>query len=422
MWLDTANSDMPVNLMERGPLGFGVLPALRDKVKTKFMSRFLAKLYADELKVSRGFANTAVAHSDASDRTMDTLNVAMPDLLAEYWITCIPEDQRPVVRVTFPKWARYAALTAYDTSGLPIASISGVEVANDPRSTVQGLTQYDVDLLARAEWTGATCLIFRVYRTAEVPITAPEELPRVRVVPKGATATAATEGDFMPNLPQECALANGQRMGDVFKAVVSSKLKPLKPEQRGSQLFLPGNVSGLFPNANATYVCAFLPPGKAGLRMSSTVPTASNWRPYYGVMAVDQATTETLSSLTDIELGEPCAEFTLFVFRDAAQAVAAGYDHSSPWHKLLLWGNAPTRPGIVVRYLHYFDGASGLTSEEVASARSEISALHSLDGTLGAIQTVRIRGVGRIQYFEAAPNENKQPNAERVALASSEAE
>lgn len=77
-------------------------------------------------------ANVAIAHA-SEDPSMNTLNVAMPDLTAEYWCTFIPAGKAPVFRLNFPSWSRYSALTAYDINALPIASLNSREVGADPR-------------------------------------------------------------------------------------------------------------------------------------------------------------------------------------------------------------------------------------------------------------------------------------------------
>ena len=154
-WVDIiANEDAPVNKPDRGPLGFGVLPAVREKLKAGFLSSFLMKLYKEEAEASVGYANTAVAHADADDPAMNTLNAAMPDLVAEYWLTMIPDGKRPIVKVSFPAWARYTALTVYDTSGMPIASITSVEVESDQRVAALPEGGYKIDLLHGGEFSG----------------------------------------------------------------------------------------------------------------------------------------------------------------------------------------------------------------------------------------------------------------------------
>ena len=51
-----------VSSPDRGPLGFGVLPAVRGWVKGWFLRRYLSKLYQGELSNTPGRQWTAIAH------------------------------------------------------------------------------------------------------------------------------------------------------------------------------------------------------------------------------------------------------------------------------------------------------------------------------------------------------------------------
>jgi hypothetical protein len=298
----TRSASLPVNFVPAGPLGFGLLPAMREKIKSSFLSAYLSRMYIAEISSFGNepiLANSAVAHA-SDDEAMNTMNIAMPELSAEYWCTFIPVGQAPVFRLLFPKWAVFSSLTAYDTSGLPLAAVHANQVSSDSRAIhIEGKLM--VNLMLGVTWSGPICIVFRVYRPPSGPdMCPPQERPEVKLIPKGWVEGEQTRLEreargldaprlvsvfdlggsdavgFMPEgmfdeapecetkgyLPQastEQALQAGRRFGKDFSAVISSKLKALGPDKFGSQFFHPKSVAGLFVNHSATYVVAFLP-------------------------------------------------------------------------------------------------------------------------------------------------------------------
>jgi hypothetical protein len=202
----------------------------------------------------------------------------------------------------------------------------------------------------------------------------------------------------LPQATREQALANGKRLGADFGSAISSKMKALERHQLGSQLFFPRGVAGLFVNANATYVCCWLPPGASALVLAGRVPEAEPWRPFYGFMAVDYTTTATLASLVDQELGGWGGAYELFVARTLAAAQAAGYSAAAPAHRLLLWGDRCQAPGLVVRYLHLFETSSGLSEAQAAAAVEERRRLSAFDGTRRGQAEAGLAGVPLVRY------------------------
>ena len=91
----------------------------------------------------------------------------------------------------------------------------------------------------------------------------------------------------VPHETQSNAFTAGRRIESKFQNLISSHMKPLKSHQFSTQFFHPTSVAGLFVNANATYVIAFLGKGKKGMRMKAKVPEEAAQRPYYGIMTVD---------------------------------------------------------------------------------------------------------------------------------------
>ena len=45
----------------------------------------------------------------------------MPDFSAEYWLTAVPAGQAAIVKVRFPDWSPYAALTVRQPRSLTLA-------------------------------------------------------------------------------------------------------------------------------------------------------------------------------------------------------------------------------------------------------------------------------------------------------------
>jgi hypothetical protein len=99
---------------DRGPLGFGLLSKAREKILAKLLSVYLNRMYSSEIaqwKNGVPTSNSAVAHASNKNEDENTMNIAMPDLSAEYWCTFVPPDQSPVITLTFPEWSRYTDLT-----------------------------------------------------------------------------------------------------------------------------------------------------------------------------------------------------------------------------------------------------------------------------------------------------------------------
>lgn len=273
--------EKPVNTPDTGPLGFGLLPAMKKFIGGKLLKSFLDKQFKDQISTYGDTANTMVAHA-SKDPPMSSLNVAMPDLSAEYWATYIPADKFPVYHIKFPEWAIYSALTAYDSTGLPVASINSLEALSGKDDRVSKEEAKDsltnpsdqrmvINVMKGVKWSGPLCVLLRVYRPREVVITPPEQLPLVRFLPKEQMGAPPAGTDFLPNATQAAAIANGKLQAEEFTKMIGAKLPALKPKQKGSQFFMPKNLGGLFPNANATYVVVFPPAGKSGLRIKNTV-------------------------------------------------------------------------------------------------------------------------------------------------------
>jgi len=440
-------ASMPVNVPDQGPFGLGVLPHVKDLLKAGFLKAYLTKLYNSELeiggKAGSGLVrpNCAVAHASL-DPEMNTMNIAMPDLTAEYWCTFVPPGQAPVFRLKFPEWSVYSALTAYDTAGFPVASLNARQVAGgkDPRMLIDSEGRVVVHLMHGTTWdhSAPLCVLFRVYRPEGIDITPHDDLPHARLVSASTSHTPLTKKiakgldwqgamgsdspssaedesledvlhsseEFEGPVPEIEALERGRAIGIDFNEVISSKIKALHKNQYGSQFFHPNSVGGLFVNANATYVIAFLSKEHHGMKLSATVPEKTRFRPFYGYMAISYTTTETVGSLVgerESELGGWGADYTLYVAKTEEEAKEfSDYDASDKSHRLLLWGEGCDTPGLVLRYLHYFAETTDLEDEEIEASNNEREQLTRLDGTRTALEGVQeagVPGLGKIEYW-----------------------
>ncbi|GMI41118.1 hypothetical protein TeGR_g7119 [Tetraparma gracilis] len=413
----------PANAPWRGPLGLGLLPAMRGFLRDHLMHEFLARMYADEIRLLEAdggvTAWSAVAHNpapgDASLAGMSpSMNVAMPDQSAEYWTTYVPADRAPVFELRFPDWAVYSAFTIYDSHGLPVASLNSREAAHYTSTGKKAFRSGSgfikdgrcyINLLRDNADPGPLCALFRVYRPAHKTLTAADELPAVHLIPRADAGSFNASSPLPPALPlasTAASFASGKRVEASFQKLINKHMKPLKGTQRGTQFFHPSSVAGLFVNANATYVIAFLRDGQKGMRMKSSVPSLEPHRPYYGVMTVDYHSTKTTSSATWEELGGWGEEFTVFAARSEKEAAKhGGYKAGDPRHKLLLWGDDIKGPhGLCLRYLHLFEpcGREG-EAEDIRKADDERGLLLERNGDAYGNFVRQVPGLGEIEYF-----------------------
>jgi hypothetical protein len=135
------------------------------------------------------------------------------------------------------------------------------------------------------------------------------------------------------------------------------------------------------------------------------VPSERRWRPFYGFMAVSYTTTRTVGSCLDLDLGGSGSSYVLYVAQsedDARQYGGYGSDSKKvdDNEHILLWKGA-SQPGLVLRYLHYFNASDGLSPAEVEEANAERYNLSCLDGTRKKLEEVReiIPGIAKIEYF-----------------------
>ena len=303
-------------------------------------------------KLYRGSAWNVLSHA-SDDRRTNSLNVAMPDFSVEYWVTAFKKDTTATLTGSFPKWARYAALTAYGKDGLPFASVNMADKgAGRTFTTTFTSTESDFVVLAR------------VYRTKSHPTS----------LTKAEKFSVTVDGERWKTASETKARRNGKVLEwPIQHAVGHALAKQLTPD-RDMQMFRPSDASlpGVFPNEDARYMITYpsLQGGKCAV-FHGRVPEAASGREFYGFMAVEMKTTATVASLSDEDLGGWGSAYTVFACRNEAEARNAGYDSADASHHLLLAGDVKV-PGVVLRDLNTAAG-QGLKATDEWAARGRVT-------------------------------------------------
>ena len=76
---DGTRIERALNKPDLGPLGLGILQAIKGTLKRAYLRRYLHKFFFEPGLAPGLVSNSAIAHA-SEDPIMDTLNVAMPDL------------------------------------------------------------------------------------------------------------------------------------------------------------------------------------------------------------------------------------------------------------------------------------------------------------------------------------------------------
>ena len=335
------------------------------------MERALGFVY----KLYRGSAWNILSHASDDWRT-NSLNVAMPDFSVEYWVTAFEKDTTATLTGSFPKWARYAALTAYGKDGMPFASVNMADKgAGRTFTTTFTSTESDFVILAR------------VYRTKSHPGSL-TQAEKFAVTVDGEPWTTASETK---------ARLNGKVLEWPIQYAVGHALAKKLTSERDMQMFRPADASlpGVFPNEDARYMITY--PSLAGDKCAvfhGRVPEAAPGREFYGFMAVEMKTTATVASLSDEDLGGWGSVYTVFACRDEANARSAGYDSAEASHHLLLAGNVKV-PGVILRDLNTAAG-QGLKATDEWAARGRVAPeqCRSVLGEAYPIMGVRVEDFG----------------------------
>jgi len=394
----------------RGPMSVGILPATKARVRSDALKFFINKVYSVMNQWEPPYAHTVLAHA-SKDPDQNTLNFALPDLSAEYWITPISYVEAPILELNFPDWDLYSCLTLYNIEGVPIASMNSLQARqayidpNDQRviAVIDGsgekrlqinlcrnmiVTKYEDDVL----------LVYRVYRPPDVAIIPHEMLPKIRVIDKDfVNEEILPESDWLPTAPEDISFDHARSLDDMLfnRGLGSIVSQSAKFSKRGTQFFYPRSAEGLFINANATYLCALLPKNKKVMKMSCKVPHKTRYRPYYGFVAGDLSNTSTKNSITQMGLGGWTAVYTIWAGKEKSQAEKHGMKKTD----IFLSFEDAKIPVLVLRYLHYFRPDTGLTHEQLALANRERANLSSLDGTIDQLRKTNVRSVPKVEYF-----------------------
>jgi len=303
-------------------------------------------------KLYRGSAWNVLSRA-SDDRRVNSLNVAMPDFSVEYWVTAFEEDTTATLTGRFPTWARYAALTAYGRDGLPFASVNMADKGAGSTFT-STFTSAESDFVVLA----------RVYR----PKSHPASLTRAEKF------TVTVDGEPWTIASETRARLNGKVLEWPIQFAVGHTLAQQLTSERDMQMFRPADASlpGVFPNEDARYMITYpsLRDGKCAV-LRGRVPAAAPGRDFYGFMAVEMATTATVASLSDEDLGGWGSAYTVFNCRDETNARSAGFDPADASHHLLLAGDVKV-PGVVLRDLNTTAG-QGLQATDEWAARGRVA-------------------------------------------------
>ncbi|NQZ99376.1 MAG: hypothetical protein HRU01_22950 [Myxococcales bacterium] len=290
----------------------------------------------------------------ASDNwSTNSLNIAMPDFSVEYWVTAFEKDTTATLTGSFPEWARYAALTAYGTDGMPFASVNMVDQGAD-RTFTTTFTSTESDFVVLA----------RVYRSKSHPdgLTDAEKF------------AVSVDGQAWKIASETKARVNGKILEWPIQYAVGNALTKQMTSERDMQMFRPAEASlpGVFPNEDARYMITYptLEGGKCAV-FHGRVPAAASGREFYGFMAVEMKSTATVASLSDEDLGGWGSAYTVFACRDEADARGAGYDAADASHHLLLAGDVKV-PGVILRDLNTAAG-QGLKATDKWAAKGQVT-------------------------------------------------
>lgn len=330
------------------------------------MERALGFVY----KLYRGSAWNILSHA-SDDWTTNSLNVAMPDFSVEYWVTAFEKGKTATLTGSFPKWARYAALTAYGSDGIPFASVNMAEKGVG-RTFTTTFTSAESDFVVLA----------RVYRSKSHPASL-TQAEKFAVTVDGEPWTTSSEIK---------ARLNGKALEWPIQYAVGHALAKRLTSERDMQMFRPADASlpGVFPNEDARYMITYpsLGGGKCAV-FNGRVPDEAPGREFYGFMAVEMKTTATVASLSDEDLGGWGSAYTVFACRDETNARNAGYDPAETSHHLLLAGDVKV-PGVILRDLNTAAG-QGLKATDAWAAQGRVAPeqCQSVLGEAYPIMTVR---------------------------------
>lgn len=284
----------------------------------------LSTLYAYSSGVS-----WSILSYPSSNLDLNCLNVASPSFTSEYWITTFKANTRPVFGGTFPDWAEYSSLSAYDDQGLLIPGSAVNSFDLTPRATIDLMNGVDSEYLTRPY-----AVIHRVYRP---PGRTQGLLPREKfnVYVNGTMQLMATEVQ---------ARSNGKQLQPELQEALGKSHPDIRPNY---DMYKPSDhtLPGLFPNSDALYLVSSPSHSTVGVRLEGCLADDVPWVKYLGYMTTDMYTTATGGTY---EVGT--AEcYVLYVTKAHIDPSDYGYDPTNDTHHTLRWTPETLFPTLVLR-------------------------------------------------------------------------
>eukprot|EP00400_MALV-I_sp_L67-5_P000106 gene106-624_t len=352
------------------------------------------------------------------------MNIAMPEKSADYWITFVPKNMAPICKVSFPNYASFSSLIAYDLLALPIASVNDLEAAakinfDSDRMFKNPDGSVTVNLLKNINFDRdeTTVLVFRVYRPNQLEIVPEENFPlAVQLISADEIADFDLENDvsdqnWLPLAPREPNVFSYSKIfGDKYNQLASAIIPPIPtfPDSEepayNTQFFAPQQFAGVFVNANAKYVMVYPGPDAKCLRVSGTVPRREVHRAFWGFMACDTETSRTVDSAIFQDFGWG-NEYTLYAAVTGYEHACPGFDFHNPAHKIVIFDETVTSPWLLARYVLYNEETTDLPQSAIDASNEELKSLSemTLEKTNGryTLSMLKIPGLSRVSYFDA---------------------
>lgn len=291
-----------------------------------------------------GTAWSILANASANE-TYRSLNFGFPDFRSEYWITTFNVGDEAVFKGSFPAWAVYAALTLYDTNGLPLQSVNLKDKGFEPGKHFEYKFSKMPD---RSEYA----VLFRAYRHRHVVF---KDQDKIKV---------EVNGEMLEASPTAVAAECGKTVEPILQEVRARTLSA--PKIFNEQMSRPrtDDLQDVWANPDAVDLVTTPDEEKSKdwcFKFEGKLPKQEDWRVFYGFMAVDLSTTATVDSIFDEEMcsrGQwgPCwdTEYTVFASRSRDGCKASGYLESNPFHHLLQFGNTSrvAKPQLILRIIN----------------------------------------------------------------------
>ena len=273
----------------------------------------------------------AVLSYPSSNPQNNSLNVASPSLSSEYWISTFTAGERPVFVGSFPPWAEYSSLSAYDDRGVLIDG-STVNSFQNSNGTIDLLAGVDNSQLSRPY-----AVIHRVYRPAN----------RTECLQDNEKFKVLSGSEVpQPTATESQARDNGKRLEPELQKTLGKIHADLRPNR---DLYKPSSrtMPGLFPNSDAIYLVSSPSRKTTGMRVSGCFvdSTESTSVKYLGYTTTDMYTTATHASYEVLRGG--C--YDIFVMKGLVDPSEYGYDPGNSSQSVIYWNVGAIFPTLVLR-------------------------------------------------------------------------